>query len=46
MHLQHITLSANSVTRVVIDKKVKTPLVYDVKNVITGEKEVYELNMN
>ena len=35
-----ITLTANSVTRVAISKKVTFPLIYDVKNVITGEKEI------
>ena len=40
-----ITLRANSVTRVAIDKKVKAPLVYDVRNVITGENEVLRVEL-
>lgn len=35
-----ITLAANTITRVVINKKASSPLSYDVKNVITGENEV------
>jgi 3',5'-nucleoside bisphosphate phosphatase len=35
-----ITLAANAVTRVVLSKKVASPLVYDVQNVITGEDKV------
>ena len=35
-----ITLAANSVTRVAVSKKAVSPLVYDVSNVITGEKKV------
>jgi len=38
-----ITLPANSVTRVVVSKKVTAPLAYDVKNVITGEDEVLKV---
>ena len=40
-----ITLAANSVTRVILSKKVDTPLVYDVKNVLTGEKEVLKIEL-
>jgi len=40
-----ITLAANSVTRVVLSKKVKTPLVYDVKNVLTGENDVLKVEL-
>ena len=35
-----IIIAANGVTRVVLSKKVSAPLIYDVKNVITGENEV------
>jgi len=41
----NITLSANSVTRVVLSKKVTVPLVYDVKNVLTGENEVLKIEL-
>jgi 3',5'-nucleoside bisphosphate phosphatase len=41
----NITLSANSVTRVVVSKKVKSALVYDVRNVLTGEKEVLKVEL-
>lgn len=40
-----ITLAANSVTRVVINKKVTAPLIYDVKNVMTGETEVLKIEL-
>jgi len=40
-----ITLAANSVTRVVLNKSVKVPLQYDVKNVLTGEKEVLKVEL-
>ncbi|MCE5344681.1 MAG: Sb-PDE family phosphodiesterase [Bacteroidales bacterium] len=40
-----ITLAANSVTRIVINKKVAAPLVYDVKNVIIGENEVLKIEL-
>ena len=40
-----ITLAANSVTRVALSKKVTAPLVYDVKNVITGETEVLKVEI-
>lgn len=40
-----ITLAANSVTRVVLSKKVTVPLVYDVKNVFTGETDVLKVEL-
>ena len=40
-----VTLAANSVTRIVLSKKVTAPLVYDVRNVITGENEVLKIEL-
>jgi 3',5'-nucleoside bisphosphate phosphatase len=40
-----ITLVANSVTRIVISKKVPSPLVYDVKNIMTGEIQVLKVEL-
>jgi len=40
-----VTLAANSVTRIVLSKKVTAPLVYDVRNVLTGEKEVLKVEL-
>jgi hypothetical protein len=40
-----IEVAANSVTRVVISKKAASPLVYDVKNVITGENKVLKVEL-
>jgi hypothetical protein len=40
-----VTLAANSVTRIVISNKVTVPLVYDVRNVLTGEKEVLKVEL-
>jgi 3',5'-nucleoside bisphosphate phosphatase len=40
-----ITLAANSVTRVVVNKSVKLPLQYDVRNVLTGEKQVLKIEL-
>lgn len=40
-----ITLAANSVTRVTIGSKVTSPLIYDVKNIITGENEVLKAEL-
>ena len=40
-----VTLAANSVTRVVVSKKVTTPLIYDVSNVLTGENEVLKVEL-
>jgi histidinol phosphatase-like PHP family hydrolase len=41
----YMTLPANSVTRVVVSRKVTAPLIYDVKNVITGENEVLKVEL-
>ena len=40
-----ITLAANSVTRIVLDKKLTLPLAYDVKNVLTGENQVLRIQL-
>jgi hypothetical protein len=40
-----LTLYANSVTRIAVSKKVKPPLVYDVRNVMTGEKDVLKIEL-
>lgn len=40
-----ITLEANTTTRIAIAKNVKAPLIYDVRNVITGEKEVLKIEL-
>jgi hypothetical protein len=40
-----VTLAANSVTRIVVSKKVTSPLVYDVRNVLTGENEVLKVEL-
>jgi histidinol phosphatase-like PHP family hydrolase len=40
-----ITLAANSVTRVAVSKTLLTPLVYDVKNVLTGENELLKIEL-
>ena len=40
-----ITLAANSVTRIALSKKVTSPLVYNVKNVLTGENEVLKIEL-
>jgi hypothetical protein len=40
-----ITLAANSITRIVLSRKVTAPLVYDVRNVLTGEKEVLKIEL-
>ncbi len=42
---QSITLAANGITRVVVSKKVTSPLIYDVKNVLTGEEEVLKVEL-
>jgi histidinol phosphatase-like PHP family hydrolase len=42
---ESVTLAANSVTRVVLSKKVTAPLVYKVRNVLTGEKEVLKVEL-
>ena len=40
-----VTLAANSVTRIILSKKITSPLVYDVRNVLTGEKEVLKIEL-
>lgn len=40
-----VTLAANAVTRVVLSKKITAPLVYNVRNVLTGEKEVLRIEL-
>jgi hypothetical protein len=40
-----ITLAANATTRVVVGSKTVFPLVYDVKNIITGENEVLKAEL-
>lgn len=40
-----ITLGSNSITRVVVSKKVTVPLTYDVKNVLIGENEVLKVEL-
>ncbi len=40
-----VTLAANSVTRIVLNKNVTLPLVYDVSNILTGEKEVLKAEL-
>jgi len=40
-----ITLTANSVTRVTLSRKISAPLVYDVRNIMTGEKEVLRIEL-
>jgi 3',5'-nucleoside bisphosphate phosphatase len=40
-----VTLGANSVTRLVISKKAVFPLVYDVRNVMTGENQVLRIEL-
>ena len=40
-----ITLAANSVTRVVLNKEVTLPLVYDVRNVLTGEEDILKIEL-
>ena len=40
-----LTLAANGITRVVVSKKVTSPLIYDVKNVLTGEEEVLKVEL-
>lgn len=40
-----ITLGANSVTTIVLSKNVISPLVYDVRNILTGEKEVLKIEL-
>jgi len=40
-----ITLAPNAVTRVALSKKVTAPLIYDVKNILTGENEVLKIEL-
>jgi hypothetical protein len=40
-----ITLAANTITRIVLNKKVTAPLVYDVKNILTGGKSVLRIEL-
>jgi len=42
---QSITIAANGITRVMVNKKVTSPLIYDVKNVIIGEDEVLKIEL-
>jgi hypothetical protein len=42
---ESITLVANGITRVVVSKKLTSPLVYDVKNVLIGEDEVLKVEL-
>ena len=41
----YITLEPNSITRIVLSKKVTAPLVYDVKNILTGETSVLRVEL-
>lgn len=40
-----ITLGANTVTRVALPKKVTVPLMYDVKNIMTGDSTVLKVEL-
>ncbi len=40
-----IILAANSATRVVVSKTINTPMVYNVRNIITGENEVLKVSL-
>jgi hypothetical protein len=40
-----VTLRANSVTRIVLSKKVTAPLVYDVRNILTGENKILKVEL-
>jgi hypothetical protein len=40
-----LTLSANTITRIALSKKVTEPLVYNVKNILTGEKSVLKVEL-
>jgi len=40
-----VTLAANSVTRIVLSKKVTVPLVYNVKNILTGENDLLRVEL-
>jgi hypothetical protein len=41
-----VKLIPNSVTRIVLGNKVVLPIVYDVKNVLTGEKNLLKVELN
>lgn len=40
-----LTLTANTITKITLSKKVTAPLVYDVKNILTGEKSVLKVEL-
>ena len=40
-----LTLAANTITRIALSKKVIAPLVYDVKNILTGEKSLLRVEL-
>jgi hypothetical protein len=40
-----ITLDANTITRIALSKKVTAPLLYDVKNVMTGDSTVLKVEL-
>ncbi len=40
-----INLEANAVTRVAVSRKVTEPLIYDVKNIMTGEEQVLKVEL-
>lgn len=40
-----VTLVANSVTRIVLSKQMSSPLIYEVRNIITGENEVLKIEL-
>jgi histidinol phosphatase-like PHP family hydrolase len=42
---ESIKIGANSITRVVVSKKVTFPLIYDVENVLIGEDEVLKVEL-
>lgn len=42
---ESIKIGANSITRVVVSKKVTSPLIYDVENVLIGEDEVLRIEL-
>ena len=40
-----LTLAANTITRIALSKNVIAPLIYDVKNILTGEKSVLKVEL-
>jgi hypothetical protein len=40
-----VTLAANSANRIVVSKKAKSPLIYEVKNILTGENEILKVEI-